>query len=158
MKLVTLYGLSRLIIRLFGLTWTTTHPPISTRTFTRRRLHQVFLCQQVGHMNDKWPSLILESRGIHPSACQTVSLSRAKVATVLSAACSSKQTGEVNRAYAEDWQGEIKPVVAVLKVPAQGLFMRLGGCSLKDAASKGQMAVRSTDDAVLQISTSCEPL
>ncbi len=102
----------------------------------------------------EWLPLILESRGIHPSACQTISLSRGQVATILSAARSSIQTGEVSRAYAEVLQDEIYPVFAKLKFPTEGLFMRLGGCSLKDAASKGQMAVLSANDAVVQISTS----
>ncbi|KAJ6789275.1 hypothetical protein PWT90_02141 [Aphanocladium album] len=103
---------------------------------------------------DKWLPLILESRGIDRSACQTAALSRGKVATILSAARSSIQTGTMSRAYAEDLQDEIYPVFAALKYPPEGLFMRLGGCSLKDAASDGQMAVFSANDAVLQISTS----
>ncbi|KAJ3494195.1 hypothetical protein NLG97_g4236 [Lecanicillium saksenae] len=103
---------------------------------------------------DKWLPLILESRGIDPSACQTVSFSRGQVATILSAARSSIQTGTQSRAYAEDLQDEIYPIFDALKFPLEGLFMRLGGCSLKDAASDGQMAVFSADDAVLQISTS----
>lgn len=103
---------------------------------------------------DKWLPLILESRGIDPSACQTASFSRGQVATILSAARSSIQTGQLSRAYAKDLQDKIRPVFAALTFPPEGLFMRLGGCSLKDAASDGQMAVFSADDAVRQISTS----
>ena len=87
----------------------------------------------------------LNLAGIHPSACQTVSLSRGKAATILSAARSSIQTEEVSHAYAEDLQDEIKPVFAEVKFPAGGLFMALGCCSLKDAASKGQRTVQSAD-------------
>lgn len=101
----------------------------------------------------RWLPLILESRGIQPSDCQEVSLSRGQISTIISAARSSIQTGQVSRAYAEDLKDEIYPAFATLEFPSEGLFMRLGGCSLKDAAD-GQLAVHSADDAVTQISTS----
>lgn len=103
---------------------------------------------------DRWLPLILESRGLDPSVCQTVSLSRSQIATILNAAKSSIHTGELSRAFGEDLEDEVHPAFTGLRFPPEGLFMRLGACSLKDSATGGQLAARSVEDAVRQISTS----
>lgn len=105
---------------------------------------------------DVWLPLILKSRGLPPTALQTVKLSRAQIRVLVSAAAASIHTGVLNRSYAEDLEDDVYPAFNGLLFPPEGLFMRLGACSPKDGTQlmPGKLAIHSVADIVLRITTS----
>ncbi|KAK1759103.1 hypothetical protein QBC47DRAFT_371070 [Echria macrotheca] len=105
---------------------------------------------------ERWIPLIMRSRGLPENALQVVSLSPAQVRLIIEAAGASVHTRELNRAYAEDLDMEIRPAFTSLVFPPSGLFMRLSACSTKDGARKkdGKISVCSPEEIVLQLTTS----
>lgn len=103
-----------------------------------------------------WLPLISKSRGISPSAVQVVSLSRAQIKVLVSAAAASIHTRVLSRSYAEDLEEDVYPAFERLTFPPEGLFMRLGACSPKDGAqiTPGKLSIHSVEDIVLRITTS----
>jgi hypothetical protein len=105
----------------------------------------------------RWLSLILRTRGLLPSAVQTVRLSRSQARLLLNAAEGSLQTRTINRMYADDIADEISPVLEnALTFPPEGLFLRLAACSPKDGAHlvPGRMSIHTVDEIILRIVTS----
>ena len=103
----------------------------------------------------RWLPLILRTRGLAPSAAQTIPLSRPQAQLLLEAAEASipKGDGTLNRLYVEDVASCIvEPVLSELQFPPEGLFVRLAACSPKDGMKKD--ALHSPDDVVLKIVTS----
>ncbi|KAH7310498.1 hypothetical protein B0I35DRAFT_358094 [Stachybotrys elegans] len=105
---------------------------------------------------ERWLPLILSTRGLPPSAVQTVVFSPAQIRVLLHAAEASIHTRVLNRSYAEDLEEEVHPALAALAFPPEGLFMRTADCSPKDGAhaTPGVLALHSAADAVLRATTS----
>ncbi|KPM36915.1 hypothetical protein AK830_g9659 [Neonectria ditissima] len=104
----------------------------------------------------RWLPLILRTRNLDAAAVQTVCLSPSQAKLLVDAAAGSIITGELNRAYKEDIHEEIVPALSALHFPAEGLFMRLDGCSPKDGRRRvpGRLSLHSIDDILLCLTTS----
>jgi hypothetical protein len=102
----------------------------------------------------RWLPLILRSRGLSPSALQTVHFTRAQATVLLRAAAASVHTRVLNRAWAEDLRDDVHPALGGLSFPPEGLFARLSACSPKDGAPAGAAPLHSVDDLVLRLTTS----
>lgn len=104
--------------------------------------------------------LILESRGLNSSAAQIIHLSRHQAQVIVDSSASSILAGQLNRAAEEDLQDEVFPTFRSLIYPPEGLFMRLDGCSPKDATCRlhggrqPQSVILSTMDIILWLSSS----
>ncbi|KAK7429465.1 hypothetical protein QQZ08_004057 [Neonectria magnoliae] len=104
----------------------------------------------------RWLPLILRTRNLDAAAVQTVRLSLSQTKLLVDAAAGSIITGELNRAYEEDIREEVVPALSALWFPAEGLFMRLDGCSPKDGRRRvpGRLSLHSIDDILLCLTTS----
>lgn len=104
-----------------------------------------------------WLPLIISTRGLHPSALQTVALSRAQVHLLVQASASSVITRVLNRVHAEDIEDTILPILrAGLVFPPEGLFLRLERTSPKDGAHAvpGRRSLHSAEEVVLRVTSS----
>lgn len=112
----------------------------------------------------RWLSLIAASRGLADKDLQIVHLSRAQARVIVNSSTASIITGGFSRAHWEDLEETVFPSFAKLRFPSsgRGLFMRLDGCSPKDATCRlhggggdhPQAMVLSARDVVLRLVTS----
>jgi hypothetical protein len=110
----------------------------------------------------EWLPLIAESRGISPSETQVVRLTSTQARLVVEASAVSIITGTISRAHKEDLDQVVRPAFETLTYPpnGSGLFMRLDGCSPKDASCrlhdgrKPQSLMLSSTDILLRLTTS----
>ncbi len=105
---------------------------------------------------ERWLPLILQSRGLPPSAVQKVTFTPAQARLLLEACKGSIPTGRVNLMLAEDLESEIAPVLSQLHFPPEGLFVRLDACSPKDGTHSipGEASLHSVDEVILRVVTS----
>lgn len=103
-----------------------------------------------------WAPLILASRGLAPSALQTVTLPARAVRVLLTAAESAVHTGHISRSDSEDLSDVVAPLLASVNFGSDGQFLRLEGCSPKDGAQvvPGQRSLHSPEEVVLRLATS----
>lgn len=109
----------------------------------------------------EWLPLIAESRGVSPSVNQVVRLTSTQARLLIDASAVSIITGTLSRAHKEDLDEIVRPAFSTLTYPSDGgsLFMRLDGCSPKDAScrlhngEKPQSLILSTTDILLRLTT-----
>lgn len=110
----------------------------------------------------RWLPCITESRGLAEEDVQVVKLTQQQALLIVEASTASILTGVISRIHREDLEDVVYPAFSTLKYPAgeKGLFMRLDGCSPKDATCrlhngfKPQSLLLSTEDIVLRLASS----
>ncbi|KAK0387573.1 hypothetical protein NLU13_3819 [Sarocladium strictum] len=110
----------------------------------------------------RWLPLITRSRGLGEDDVQTVILTPQQARLLVDASTASIITRVVSRVHREDLEEMVYPAFSTLTYPpdGRGLFMRLSGCSAKDATCrlhegrKPQALMLSTENIVLCLATS----
>lgn len=110
----------------------------------------------------EWLPLIAATRGIAASSTQVVRLTSAQARLLVEASAVSIITGDLSRAHKEDLDDIVRPAFSTLAYPSNGagLFMRLDGCSPKDATCRlhdgkqPQSKMLSSSDILLRLTTS----
>ena len=98
-------------------------------------------------------ALICHFQDIPPTAVQTLALTPSQSRLLLDASKASLHTGEPNRLLVEELETEIHPLLSTLKLPPQGLFVRLDDCSPKDGV-RGISPLQTVEQIILRITTS----
>jgi hypothetical protein len=107
----------------------------------------------------RWLPLIARSQNISNSLLQTIVLTRSQAHHLLEVSKSSLITGELSRTCREDLEDNITPSLSTLRLPPEGLFLRLDACSTKDGVQKGKgTALHSADEILLRITTSARAM